>query len=228
MANECTNQSVGIMLHAYELRSLTEAETSMFETHLLECDSCFRELQTFEKQSCLLLSDSGIRQLALPSSSAAATSESRWTRLWHLLWPRVPFVLKPAVIYAVAILSIISTFSILKTSAIVPVNVVRETQFFSPKRAADEPLFHKHLTNAVLMFDFVAAEAGKNYHLIMRFHDGTIVFEDAAFQASARDGIGALSLPTADMTVGKYHVTISDSQSDSSEAILEFFFIVED
>jgi hypothetical protein len=224
MAGECTNQSVGIMLHAYELQALTEAEMGLFETHLLECDRCFQELQAFEQHSGLLLRDDRIRQQTSQVASAEAKSESRWVRLWHLLWPRVPFVFKPAVIYIVALLSVVSIHSILKT----PISIVAESQFFSPTRAQHELLFHKLSTKAILLFDFVPAEPGRNYHLMMKFQDSTVVFEDAAFQASASDSIGTLLLPTADMKIGRYHVTISNSQPDSSIAVLEFFFTVED
>jgi hypothetical protein len=224
MASECTNQGVGIMLHGYELKVLSEAEMDLFETHLLECDKCFQELQAFEQQSNLLLRDSQIRQQTSQVVSAEVGEESRWVRLWHLLWPRVPFVFKPAVIYIVLLLSIISTYGILKT----PISMVAESQFYSPTRASHELLFHKHLTKAILLFDFASAEPGKSYHLIMKFQDSTVVFEDAAFQLSESDRIGTLSLPSADMKVGSYHVTISHLLPDSLITDLEFCFRMED
>jgi hypothetical protein len=224
MAGECTNHSVGIMLHGYELKALTEAEMDLFESHLLECDRCFQELQAFELQSNLLLRDSRIKQQASQVASVEAEMQSRWVMFWRLLWPRVPFVFKPAVIYVVLLVSIISTYNILKT----PISIVAESQFFSPTRAPHELLFHKHAKKAILSFDFALAEPGKSYPLIIKFQDSTIVFEDAAFQASASDSIGMLSLPSADMKVGSYHVTISHLLPDSSITDLEFYFRIED
>jgi hypothetical protein len=228
MAGECTNQSVGIMLHAYELQALTEAEMGLFETHLLECNRCFQELQAFEQHSALLLRDSRIRQQTTQVASAEAKSESRWVRLWHLLWPRAPFVFKPAVIYVVALISIISTYNILKTQTVVPVRVVSKTLFFSSTRSSVNKVVPKHSRDAVLNFALDSAEAGKRYHLIMKFQDGTVVFEDTAFQVFDEKGLGTLTLSPSNMKVGSYHVTISSPQPDSLWPDQEYHYTIED
>jgi hypothetical protein len=228
MAGECTNPNVGIMLHGYELKALTEAEMELFETHLLECERCFQELRAFEQQSGLLLRDSRIRQQTSQLASTEAKGESRWVRLWHLLWPRVPYVLRPAVIYVIALLLAIPTFLSLKTPVIVPVRVVPEVLFFSPKRSSADRVFHRKFQDAVLNIALDSAEPGKSYHLTLKYEDSTIVFENTAFQSSDERGMGTLTLSPANMKIGSYHLTISSPQPDSSIAVLEFFFTIED
>lgn len=47
MATGCTDKKLGRLLHLYELKLLDSEEREIFEIHLLECSSCYRELTEF-------------------------------------------------------------------------------------------------------------------------------------------------------------------------------------
>ena len=74
----CKDPQAGKLIGSYELRLLCEKERRRFETHLLRCDACFRELYDMVPVA-----------RRLRKGSILPDRRTRWKarrRLWW--WPR--------------------------------------------------------------------------------------------------------------------------------------------
>ena len=60
---ECTDPTIGELLHAYELDFLEGEEVERFKLHLLDCEYCSEELKAFDPQVELLFKDPDVRAL---------------------------------------------------------------------------------------------------------------------------------------------------------------------
>lgn len=59
---ECTNQSIGVKLHAFELGLLDQQDRRQVEQHLLECDYCFSLAQKHADHMKVLSSSSKVHE----------------------------------------------------------------------------------------------------------------------------------------------------------------------
>jgi len=99
--SECIDKDTGVLLHAYEIRALSDSEIERFEIHLLACEYCFNEVSAFRGESSLLASDEGVKAIVREAARKFRPPESIAKRLWRYIWPDVPFVFKPAFVYLV-------------------------------------------------------------------------------------------------------------------------------
>ncbi len=58
----CREKHFSDMIYAYELGLLPEESRNEFEIHLLECDSCFEELNKFKQEAFLLRNDPDVQE----------------------------------------------------------------------------------------------------------------------------------------------------------------------
>jgi len=47
--SKCTDERLGVLLHAYELKLLGKDEVERFEMHLLHCEHCFARVSQFQE-----------------------------------------------------------------------------------------------------------------------------------------------------------------------------------
>jgi hypothetical protein len=108
MSKECCKPKIGSLIHAYELGQLTEDETHLFESHLLECEFCLDEVSNFQEICQTVLTDYEVHQALNDMVPEKPRSESVWSRIWRHLWPETNWLLKPVVAYsAVALVALI-------------------------------------------------------------------------------------------------------------------------
>ncbi|MBU0985422.1 MAG: tetratricopeptide repeat protein, partial [candidate division Zixibacteria bacterium] len=103
--SECINKRLGERLYAYELGMLNDADRDEFEVHLLECDFCRAEAESFLPTVSLLTDDSQTRdrvsELVGENAPAAESSITPVRGKHRTLWQTVVAV---AAVLAILIL----------------------------------------------------------------------------------------------------------------------------
>ena len=107
--HRCVDPKIGAFLHSFELGILSQEDNDRFEEHLLKCESCFNEVKTFNEGSNLLRNDSDIRSLITRRASEVKQSKGLAKGFKELIWPRIPVIFRPAFLYIIIVLLIIST-----------------------------------------------------------------------------------------------------------------------
>lgn len=93
--NLCTDESLGKLLHQYELGMLGDEDCKAFEIHLYECDSCLANVQELWKESRLLRHDPEARRIVVTAvkrapgnyGSVVQEQEHKSPRRWKTLMP---------------------------------------------------------------------------------------------------------------------------------------------
>lgn len=107
--SECSDQTQGALLHAYELGILADSELEAFELHLMECDHCLEELSHFSRYSDLLADSVRVRQ-AISDLAGKSVQQTRSSRIVEYLWPKVPLCFRPALLLGLLCLSLIPAY----------------------------------------------------------------------------------------------------------------------
>jgi|GEM_PF-6600982 len=98
----CTESSIGVKLHAYELNLLRGAELEEFEQHLLQCSACVEELKISAKVSTVLRVDAAVQSIAAEfaiENKSAAVSRLWDTNVFVLLRPALLLIVIAILIY---------------------------------------------------------------------------------------------------------------------------------
>jgi hypothetical protein len=224
----CTNNGVGKLLHGYEIGILSELDCDMFETHLLECEYCHNSLREFEQKASLLKTSGKARAVIDEVLMEAADKESLLGRIWNHIWPRTPFVFKPAVAYLLIMILIIPAFQGLRRSEVPSVNEIKQTINLIPTRTTAKALTKEISDNALLMFRFEGCHPGGKYKVMIESEDGDIIYLNNNFVSFDEREIGSLNLTISRMKIGIYRMTITDMQTDSSAVGQEYWFRIEE
>jgi hypothetical protein len=224
---QCTDSKLGALLHAYELKTLSEEEIERFEIHLLECEYCFDEVQSFAEESSILASDVAVKNLIAGFHDSPLPAPSAKKRLWHLLWPsETPYFLRPAILYIIILLMIIPVFRGLMS---LPDRQVRPIQAISllPIRSAEHPVLRLSVSKEGLInFAFDGAESGKSYIVEIKSIDGGTIYMDSDYREFDRFQTGRLVLPISRLKTGDYILTITDPAAKPPYDRKEYSFII--
>jgi len=225
---ECTNKDVGKLLHGYEIGILSEPDCERFETHLLECEYCHNSLLEFEQTASLLKTSPKARAVIDEILMEEADAESLLGRIWNHLWPKAPFVFKPAVAYLLVLILIIPAYHGLRKSEVTTINEIKQTISLSPIRTATKALTKEISDNALLMFRFEGYQPGGKYRVVIESENGDIIYRNDDFKSFDDREIGSLNLAISRMKTGTYHMIITDMQADSSVTGPEYWFKIEE
>jgi hypothetical protein len=226
---ECTNQDVGKLLHGYEIGILSDENRTKFEQHLLECEHCYEELARLEREAELLVSGSLVKRAVNEVLSESTEAGSVVRRVWSHLWPKKPFVFRPALAYLLVLLLIIPAYHGFRSKEEPRFQEVRQTIRLSTARMDLAPIFRKSMTDAALLtFHYEGAKPGDAYRVTIESEDGTIAYNNSEFNTLDRNEIGRLHLDLPGLKSGVYRLTVSDPAHDSALPSQEYYFRVEE
>jgi hypothetical protein len=226
--SKCKDPKLGALLHAYELNALSEEDTERIEIHLLECEHCFNQLNSFEQEAALLRSDDEVKELITEAARERhPQTESLLKRFWRYVWPETPLVLKPALAYLLILLMILPAYHGVKE---LTEDKIRRVQTINllPDRSPQGDAFKTSVgSDGLLRFVFRGATAGQAYDLTIESEDGTVIFRDKAFDSFDEYGAGQLLVPLASMKPGNYRLVIIDPRAEAPLNKQEYSFGIE-
>lgn len=228
--SKCTDPEIGALLHAYELDSLSEQDIKRFEIHLLECEHCFTQAQSFVYEAALLATDDEVRNIVSRADKAGVRSKSVLRKLWRHIWPDAPVILKPAIAYLLVLFMAIPAYRGLMYSTVAdkgigPVQVLK----LVPNRSNAEEVFQiSSERDGVISFVFIGALPGKSYRVVIETADGSEVKRIDNFGSFDQFGTGELIFPLVKMKVGSYRLTITDPSSESPTDEQEYLFRIKE
>jgi len=208
----CLEPKMGALLHAYELRALSESDAAAFEMHLLTCDCCFAAIQSFEPYASLLSSDDAVRG-EIRGSGADVSTRSMGSRLRGALWPDdVALFLRPAVFMVVILLLVYPAWRGLTTDTM---PTIHTTQMISlmPTRSGTVDSFSLSLgQDGIIFFGYPGATPGRSYRVVISaLNDSHAQYKtQVEFDANAA---GHLLFPAKLMRPGAYQLEIDDPQA---------------
>ena len=210
--SKCTNPELGNLLHAYELRTLSEEDTKRFEIHMLECEYCFNEVKNFEQEADLLTSDEEVKELIQqnPITDILKQLRSFLTKLWGHLWPEKSLVFKPAFAYLLVLLMIVPTYHWLRESTDTKVKEIQRINLYLDRSNGDTIFKINAESDGLIEFGFENAVVGKSYSVIIESQDSSVIYENNAFTGFNEYGIGYLSLHLSKIQPGSYRLVITD------------------
>jgi hypothetical protein len=227
--SKCKDPELGSLLLAYELGGLAEVENERFETHLIECEYCFDELQSFQSEASLLSNDEEVRQLVGQSAHEVSTkSRPLLKRLWQYLWPDRPVIFRPALAYFLVLLMIIPAYRGLMDSS---ENMIRTVQTVNllPDRSIDEGVFIIGMgSDGLLSFVLRRALPGHVYTITIESSAGETIFRDENFSNFDEYETGRLILPLTQVDPGDYRLIIIDPSSAPPANKQEYIFRIKE
>lgn len=227
---ECVDPEVGAMLFAFELGNLPEDDLERFEAHVLECDYCLSQLQSFEREGKLLATDQPLRKEVVRAVLGRQGRDSWLATLWAYLWPSVPFVFRPAVAYVVVVLLCISLL-IPGTPGIwrarTGVDPIQPTHLLvlESDRAADETTVQITSDAPVaLSFYFAGATAEDYYTVVLETGDGAAVATWESFRSFNDKGFGTVTLHPGSLPPGTYRLAVIDPRGSPPSNTRQYAF----
>ena len=224
---DCTDKNLGKLLHAYEIGILSEQECEQFETHLLGCEHCHSMLESFEERASLLATSEKVKEVVGESVRRKVTEEPFIARMWNLIWPKAPLMLRPAVAYILVLLMIIPAYQGLMRSSDEQIRSVQTVRLLPGRSTAENTLEVSSGNNGLLSFVFRGAIAGESYRVMIVAEDDEVIFRDDAFKGFDEYETGRLLLPIAELTPGGYRLVITDPRADPSVGRTEYSFRIE-
>lgn len=227
--SECTNRQLGLLLHAYEVNALSDADAERFELHLFECEHCLEKLKAFNASVTLLRNDGDVESVFV--DIAQSESLSLVARLRRRLWPQGPLVAKPALLHLVILLLLIPTFLWLSPGEQAGFREVSQTLELTTTRlgmASEDLSFSRSAgDDALLIFSYAGAQPGKDYRVVIEREDGTTAYHNDHFTRFDTFGSGKLQLNLEVLDTGPYRLTISDPHDAAAPSQEYFFEVVE-
>jgi hypothetical protein len=210
----CSDSKAGALLHAYELRLLSEEETERFETHLLSCEDCFTRLGQFREKAALLMEDEEAKNLLQEAfTGKAAAGKSLAEKLREHLWPRAPVFFKPLLAYIAILILIIPAAYILMTMGPKSREDYQSIYLYDYRSPGDNVFRAGAGQDGKILFRFSDAHPGESYPVIIVHEGGADIFR-AEFEAAFDDyGVGSYVFPHEDMKPGKYTLTVVDTRT---------------
>jgi len=228
---KCIDEKIGAMLHAYELRTLSEEDTELFEIHLLHCDYCCNKVREFEEFATALGGSDKVKAAVERISKEAGETQSARDGILRKLWPGGSLLLKPGFIYILALLLLIpAIYGIsLMTSPDYEIGAVQREIYYGVRNNGDAISFSKQSSfYGTIRFLVPDWEEGKKYRIALDDPTGMIVSRADGFDHLDDDGIGEITIPVGDMETGKYLISIFDLSADPNSALVEISFTISD
>ncbi len=223
--DNCVDKNISKMLHAYELQALTDVERDIFEQHLLICDFCHEKVKAFLPSAIEIYKDEELMQFAERAASPKGYKKGHKSIL-DLLWPRAPFLLKPAVLYALMGIAIIAGLLSFDTGG-------RESGFIKPLQSISlAPLRNSYQPNinisdgADALFQFYVPDGTDSVLYVLKIlgEGNTLIYENKEFRLNAENrGLFYINLQSLDP--GNYTLSLSVESSDTNIVIYHFNII---
>jgi hypothetical protein len=218
--SECTNPKIGVLIHAYELNALPAEEEDRFSIHVMECQHCFEQLETFRDGATCLREDAEAKALAAVAKSSEEPAPSK-NRLLGYLWPKTPLLFRPAIAYLLALCFMIPTYLWLQAPRIVPAGVeqIESSQriHLRSTRGAGDLQTLKRSPGELGIVDFELPQSlkGKICHWAIKADsDGRLIGEDD-YSDSDSSGFCRLSVPLRTLPNGTYRLELTEGVSAS-------------
>lgn len=219
MISECTDKRLGALIHAYELDALSEDDAQRFEIHLMECEHCFREVDSFKSQAEVLCADEGIR--------AAARERSRWSFGQGLGNRMASGGGRPVT----RVLAVIAIFLII----IIPVYLglihpvlsgdgKMQSILFNDHRLGVDPLSISEGDKASIDIIFEDFAPDKTYLIEMIHLDDSLIAESWPFDQFDAGGRGSLIISLDDKKPGLYILILRDPNVKPAVPLREYPF----
>ena len=219
MSTACCDKDKGLLLHGYELHLLSESESNIFETHLLECPYCFALVKEFAPAGIVLATDSKVKSLLEDSNKSRF---SFGTKLRRIFWPdETPIIFKPAVLFvAIVVLAYPAYLGINNTDQ----GKVRPTQeiglVLNRSSNANNIFFLDKNIETVLSFLNPFAN-NTELSIKLLFADSQKIYEKKSFTGIDSFGVGHLLIPQSLVKEGKYNLIVS-----SNDTTYQFYFTI--
>jgi hypothetical protein len=204
--SKCVDPKVGVLIHGYELHSLTEEETELFETHLMQCTHCFQEVSELEVGFGKLRANGELGVMA-ERSLAETPADRAWRRL---LWPKVPLAFRPAFIYfLVLVLAVPVVFTAIRSGSGGVVRPLQTIRLLPTRTLEVQTLIISSGLDGVITFAAPVYESEGSYHVVIADKDdGRIIKQDDDFRQVDDTGIGRILFPNSSMTPGDYSLNV--------------------
>ena len=229
--SQCTEPGLGDLLHAYELRLLSEEDGRRFEYHMLTCEHCFNAVEEFEQTTRLIRDEEVKEELTADYHSWSQEAPSLLTKLWRYLWPKSPekypdpgavyslgvpyssYFFKPLFLYLVIIFLMIpayfgAIYLVRGTGRIRPVQTI---SLLCTRTIADNTLVRGSGLDGAIRFEFPDAVSGRRYQAVISAEDSTEIVRIDNFSNFDQFGIGELIFPHRLMKPGRYRLIVTDT-----------------
>lgn len=222
MKKECNNIKESLKLHAYELDLLTEKETDEFELHLMDCDGCLKQVESFNLETRLLNTSRTIKEkIGEMIKSANRLKDQPYTPTKI----RQRRFTNDKLIIGIIMLAILVAIGLSRFGSESAHNSLQIK--LTPSRSTSSVVV-KNETDLEFEFLFVYENsvAGKCYLITIYDSDETEIYQNNGYcQFNSRD-LGRLNLDAALFPTGRYIMTISDPENSSQSSTQEYRFTI--
>jgi len=224
----CIDPQIGVMLHAYELNALTEAQSESFEAHLLKCDYCFRRVSDFDREAKLLALDPEVRELVISAGPGGEGKDHLMEKIRRYIWPDVPLIFRPALAYLLVLIMIYPVYLGLRGRDHRDIRSIRNTVYLSDLRSVTQRpvLTIDHGEGAVMIY-YDEAETDRAYTLVVESDSGREVFRKPNFVRFDRSGNSLVIISRDYLPKGKYLLRIVDPRAGAQKRPPEYFLEVD-
>ncbi len=209
MKKECIQKEIGKQLHAYELSALNEEMKAEFELHILKCESCFKELQGFEKEAAILKQE-------IFTEGLEKVSSKKVKPLWE------NFTISSAVLATLVVMLIYPAFLGLTTTPDSSVSTV-ESIVLVPVRSADNRYSLNQENDIVISFVYPDVDKNKSYIVEIFNNDQKVITLDD-YKDFDRYNTGRILISKGILTPGNFQLRIIENSESSNNVIQEFNF----
>ncbi len=204
----CSDNRVGQLLHAYELHQLDDAQRTMFEQHLLECNHCFQEVSAFTAEAAQLRHSTELAELV-----AGASSHSR----------RFDFrLLIAGVVIALLLVPAYMGISSFASDTFRPVQVIALQQ----ERTGTGSAVFSADRDGVIMFAFTESKPAGDLTIQIETVAGRTVTSYTGFTGFDSNGIGRLLLPARYLKPGQYIMRLLEKRNGATAELSSYHFRV--
>jgi hypothetical protein len=209
--SRCSDPRFEHMIHGFELGLLTENDRLAFETHLLECEHCFKEVQEFLPVSMRLRHGIGLSQVE-PKSHARPKPVTKAVRAKQSgkgkPWLKSFRILVVSAILAVAIIPIYyygfrdhGTPQIVQHLDLLPLRGGAAPELYLDRGGIAEIRFVMH-----------SADRETVCRVLISSRSGDEVFRDDHYNQFDSVGVGVIRVPVADFRPGHHTLTIVEPE----------------
>ncbi|MCK5126266.1 MAG: hypothetical protein KAR42_08410 [candidate division Zixibacteria bacterium] len=216
-----------MLLHGYELKVLNDAETRLFEEHLMTCTFCLEQIRSFQDEASVLLNDSDAQEII----AQAVEKESRPNRgktksIWSFLWPNAPVIFRPALLYPIIILLLIPAVLWFIPDAFDTESRVQTIHLSGMRSQAEETFSCELGFDGIIVFVCTEARSGEQYDITVYDKIDNVVINVTGFNCIDLLGTGYLLYPSDKMSAGDYKLQIAQMRDGKRIVLKEYKFSI--
>jgi len=223
MNNSCTDQTVGKLLHGYELHLLDAEEETAFELHLMECEYCCGQINAASDSVDILRNDPDLKEAVarnLPDMPEVPTAPKTSLQRWLSSGWRPMAAILLLVILAIPLYN---AYRDGDSDAISPLEII---SLLSYRNGSGHTFAIKPGADIALSFLCDDYTPGNEYTVRLYFQDKEI-YVNTAYADFNASGISYLHLPRTSLREGTYHMTIADNNPDAPQSRREYMFVLQ-